>query len=85
MTSCFSLPIKLIIKFACIVPIYDARDHPFNFASDLDDISSVLPRYQDEIPPYSFVVVGYTLSHYEKELRAHLATNIQFAILFGSE
>jgi hypothetical protein len=67
------------------VPIYDARKHSFDSASDLENLSSVLPRYRDEIPPYSFVVVGYTLNHYEKDARAHLATNIQFAIIFGCE
>jgi len=72
-------------SFFHLVPIYDARDYSFNFASDLDNLSSVLPRFRDEIPPYSFVVVGYTVSHYEKDARPHLATNIQFAILFGCE
>ena len=72
-------------SFFCIVPIYDAHKHPFNFTSDLENLSSVLPRYRDEIPPYSFVVVGYTLNHYEKDARAYLVANIQFAILFGCE
>lgn len=69
----------------CAVPIYDAREHPFDYASDLEDIACVLPRFEEEIPPHSFVVVGYTMGHYDKDGRANLTMNIIFAILIGTE
>ncbi|KAF8973569.1 hypothetical protein BDZ97DRAFT_1912054 [Flammula alnicola] len=76
---------KSVLDHSDEVPVYDAREVPFNFASDLEDVASALPRFHGEIPVHSFVVVGYTLGHYEKDGRPYLTTNILFAILLGTE
>jgi hypothetical protein len=63
------------------VAIYDARNHQFDYADDLEHIDSVLPRFDAEIPAGSFAVVAYTMSTYKKAANCHLNTNIQFVIL----
>jgi hypothetical protein len=65
--------------------VYDARECPFNFETNLEDIGSVLPRFEEEIPLHSFVVVAYSMGHYDKDGRANLTMNILFAILIGTE
>ena len=64
-----------------LVPIYDARAHLFDYACDLDHIDAMLPLFNAEIPPGSFVVVAYTMSTYKKGANFHLSTNVQFVIL----
>ena len=63
------------------MPIYDAREHQFDYANDLELIDSVLPRFDGEIPAGSFAVVAYTMSTYKKGPNHHLSTNVQFVIL----
>lgn len=63
------------------VPIYDAREHLFDYANDLEHVDSVLPRFEGEIPAGSFAVVAYTMSTYRKPPNHHLSTNVQFVIL----
>jgi hypothetical protein len=63
------------------VPIYDAREHQFDYANDLEHMDSVLPRFEAEIPSGSFAVVGYTMSTYKKAANFHLSTNVQFVVL----
>jgi hypothetical protein len=63
------------------VPVYDARDIPFDYAQDLDNINKVLPLFDQEVPPGSFAVVAYTMSTYNKAGRRQLNTNVQFVIL----
>ncbi|KAF8181501.1 hypothetical protein BJ912DRAFT_928954 [Pholiota molesta] len=68
-----------------LLPVYDAREMPFNFASDFDNIDAVLPTFDGEIPAHSFVVVAYTMTHYDKDGRSNLSTNILFVILFATD
>jgi hypothetical protein len=63
------------------VPIYDAREHLFDYANDLEHIDSVLPRYDAEIPSGSFAIVGYSMSVYKKADGFSLRTGVQFVIL----
>jgi hypothetical protein len=70
-----------LFVFICLVPIYDARNHQFDYANDLEHIDSVLPRFDAEIPAGSFAVVGYTMSTYKRAVNTHLNTNVQFVIL----
>ena len=63
------------------MPIYDAQEHQFDYAIDLEHVDTVLPRFEGEIPPGSFVVVAYTMSTYKKGANHHLSTNVQFVIL----
>ena len=39
--------------------IYDVREHLFDYATDLDNVDMVLPKYEQEIPAGSFAVVTY--------------------------
>ena len=64
-----------------LVPIYDARQHPFDYAADLDNIATVLPSFNGEILGGSFVVVAYTMSTFKKGGNWHLNTNVQFVLL----
>jgi hypothetical protein len=64
-----------------LVPIYDARERLFDYAKDLDNVDSVLPRFEAEVPAGSFAVVAYTMSTFRKAGGYHLNTNIQFVIL----
>jgi hypothetical protein len=64
-----------------LVPIYDARHHSFNYATDLDNIESVLPLLGEEVPSGSFAVVGYTMSSFKKGTEWHVNSNVQFVIL----
>ena len=63
------------------VPIYDAQQHLFDYANDLEHVDSVLPRFDGEIPASSFAIVAYTMSTYKKAANHHLSTNVQFVIL----
>jgi len=65
----------------CLVPIYDARQKPFDYAADLDNIASVLPAFTEEVPAGSFAVAAYTMSTFKKSGNWHLNTNVQFVIL----
>ena len=68
---------------AFLVPIYDARNHCFDYAKDLDHIESILPVFGEEIPAGSFAVVGYTMSSFKKGAEWHVNTNVQFVVLVG--
>ncbi|KAH6888883.1 hypothetical protein BKA70DRAFT_1121311 [Coprinopsis sp. MPI-PUGE-AT-0042] len=67
------------------VPIYNARAAvDFNFKENLVNIDSVLPRWNDEVPYGSFVVIAYTVAVY----RANngnwtLSCNIRWVMLVG--
>jgi len=86
---------KWFLTFCNAVPVYDAREQGFNFASDFDNLDG-LPRFREEIPLGSFVVVAYMMSSYVKYRKGekskaedpnrdwHLSMNIQFAILFAT-
>lgn len=76
---------RFLINCFVTVPIYDAREIPFNFTTDFENLDSVLPKYDDEIPSGSFVIVGYTMTHYDKDGRSNLSTNVMFAILLATE
>ncbi|KAJ2914761.1 hypothetical protein MD484_g5657, partial [Candolleomyces efflorescens] len=65
------------------VPVYDARGSTFNFHTDLPNVAS-LPRWSEEIPAGSFVVVGYTNSLYRSAAgKWTVGFNIQFAVIVG--
>jgi hypothetical protein len=68
-------------KRVFLVPIYDARDRPFDYAADLENIATVLPGFGEEVPAGSFAVVAYTMSTFKKGDNWHLNTNVQFVIL----
>jgi hypothetical protein len=74
-------PLHCFILSIFLVVIYDACNHQFNFADDLEYIDSVLPHFDGEIPAGSFAAVAYTMSTYKKASNFHLNTNIQFVIL----
>ncbi|KAG2017318.1 hypothetical protein CC2G_006836 [Coprinopsis cinerea AmutBmut pab1-1] len=67
------------------VPVYDLREHPdFNFSSDLDNVHK-LPRWEEEIPVGSCVVVAHTVGTYLSPStgKKHVTFNIQFVLLLA--
>ena len=72
------------------MPVYDARNTPFNYETDLGNMQTVLPLFLGEIPFSSFVVVGYSASRYLAAQSAgaervpHLGCNILWAIVCGT-
>jgi hypothetical protein len=52
-----------------------------NYATDLDQIQSLLPTFDGEIPSGSFAVVAYTMSSFKKAAAWNVNTNVQFVIL----
>ena len=77
----FLLECKVRLNGPPLVPVYDSRDTPFNYSTDLDDIGTALPLYGSEIPTGSFAVVAYTLSSYKKGTEWYLNSNVQFVVL----
>jgi hypothetical protein len=73
--------VKWVLSHRLPVPIYDAREHQFDYGNDLEHIDSILPRFEEEILAGSFAVVAYTMSTYKKATKVHLSTNVQFVIL----
>ena len=61
----FLLPLFLL-NLCLLVPIYDADRCTFNYSTDLDNVKSVLPVYDQEILSRSFAVVVYTISSFNK-------------------
>ena len=80
-TGVIQFAMFVLFAQASPVPIYDAWEHLFYYAADLDHVDSALPRYEHEIPPGSFAVVAYTMSTYKKGVDFHLNTNVQFVVL----
>ena len=76
-----SIECKVKVNSPRLVPVYDSRETPFNYSTDLDDIGTALPLYGSKIPTGSFAVVAYTLSSYKKGSEWHLNSNVQFVIL----
>ncbi|KAH6871665.1 hypothetical protein BKA70DRAFT_1450893 [Coprinopsis sp. MPI-PUGE-AT-0042] len=72
------------LEFDSDVPVYDARDVQLDFNEDLDRIQH-LPRWNQEVPYGSFVVVGYTVAVFkvEKTRSWTVSFNIHWAILVG--
>lgn len=68
------------------MPVYDARVKSFDFDTDLENLDSILNRYQGQIPFGSFAVVGYTSAAYHspKNNTWMLACNIQWVIVLGT-
>ena len=75
----------VVIRFhrSFSVPVYDAREHTFNFKEDLDNIGAILPTYPHEIPFGSCVIVAHSLTSYGKNGEDHLSTNIQWVVILG--
>ncbi|KAJ7502480.1 hypothetical protein B0H11DRAFT_2223394 [Mycena galericulata] len=80
------------LAFEDEVPVFDGRNNRINFKTDLGRLSSVLPKFDGEIPFGSFVTVGYTatmwsavpaVSATDKTKRPHLGCNIMWAIVVG--
>ncbi|KAF9052103.1 hypothetical protein BJ165DRAFT_1341016, partial [Panaeolus papilionaceus] len=66
------------------VPVYDARQTPFNFDTDLPHIADTLPKYDGEVPYGSFAVVGYTVSaHNPSPKKWNLKCYIRWVIVLG--
>jgi hypothetical protein len=74
-------PVPFIQLYLFLVPIYDARQRAFNYGTDLDNIETILPIFDNEIPSGSFAVVAYTMSSFKKGADWHVNTNVQFVIL----
>ena len=67
------------------MPVYDARDaEAFDVNTDLPNLEAKLPRWREEIPVGSFVVVGFTMTAFFSSSREWtLGLNIQWAIIVG--
>ncbi|KAJ3540002.1 hypothetical protein NMY22_g4490 [Coprinellus aureogranulatus] len=67
------------------VPVFDARDvDDFDVNTDLGNLDEKLPRWKEEIPYGSFVVVGYTATAFFSNTREWtLGLNIQWVIIVG--
>ncbi|KAK7054073.1 hypothetical protein R3P38DRAFT_2485964, partial [Favolaschia claudopus] len=79
------------LTLAPVVPVYDARGHDFDFATDLPNLATALPPWpQKEIPEGSFVNVGYTVSTYKGTASGytdrvlHLGCNLQWVVVCGT-
>ncbi|KAH6869296.1 hypothetical protein BKA70DRAFT_1104774 [Coprinopsis sp. MPI-PUGE-AT-0042] len=72
------------LDFDSEVPIYDARDVKFDFNEDLGRIDD-LPRWDEEIPYGSFVVVGYTVAVFKSDKNRSwtISLNIHWAMVVG--
>ncbi|KAH6880231.1 hypothetical protein BKA70DRAFT_1378236 [Coprinopsis sp. MPI-PUGE-AT-0042] len=72
------------LDFDSEVPVYDARDIKFDFDEDLARIDD-LPRWDEEIPYGSFVVVGYTVAVFKSDKNRSwtISLNIQWAMVVG--
>ncbi|KAJ7635505.1 hypothetical protein DFH06DRAFT_1336526 [Mycena polygramma] len=83
-------PMKTLLAYNDIVPVYDARKTVIDFSSDLERLSDVLPIFPGEIPSGSFTVVGYTVASYMgaigggTERVPHVGCNILWAIVCGT-
>lgn len=71
-----------------IVPIYDAWEVIFDVKSDLENLQSILPIYEGEIPIGSCVAIGHSISSYiskkdSQQTDVNLVTNILFVIILG--
>jgi hypothetical protein len=66
-----------------LVPVFDGRGRVFNFKEDIENIKDILPSYPREVPLGSCVVVGHSMTSYEKGGVDHLSTNIQWVIILG--
>jgi hypothetical protein len=67
-----------------IVPIFDGREHDFNFDDDLQNISDLLPLYESEVPFGSCALVAHTMTSYKKEEKNHLSLNVQWVVILGT-
>lgn len=73
-----------ILTHVCQVPVYDARNLDVDWNRDLPRLE-VLPRWFEEIPVGSFVVVGYTAGVFmaEKTRTWTISFNLQWAVIVG--
>ncbi|KAK7033316.1 hypothetical protein R3P38DRAFT_3504082 [Favolaschia claudopus] len=72
------------------VPVYDARDREFDFASGLATLEHSLPLWQGgEIPVGAFIVAGYSMHSYMGKAQGiedkvlHVSNNILWVIVCG--
>ncbi|RDB26091.1 hypothetical protein Hypma_006901 [Hypsizygus marmoreus] len=79
-----STSFKAVLDFEDEVPVYDARKSYFKIESELTLLAEKLPRFEEEIPEGSFVIVGYTTSMYTKDKVPNLSCAIQWAIVCGT-
>lgn len=74
------------------MPVYDARKVAQDTQIVFDNLGSIFPSFEGEIPKGSCVAVGHSISSYvgKKDDEAklgtsvHLATNLLFVIVFGT-
>ena len=65
------------------VPVYDCREIEIEFSRDLDKLSTY-PRWEDEIPCDSFLVVGYTVAVFKAASKSMTVSfNIQWIVILG--
>ncbi|KAK7026575.1 hypothetical protein R3P38DRAFT_3525660 [Favolaschia claudopus] len=72
------------------IPVYDARDREFDFASGLATLEHSLPLWQGgEIPVGAFIVAGYSMHSYMGKAQGiedkvlHVSNNILWVIVCG--
>lgn len=84
-----SLPCLLYTQYLTIhgiVPIYDARQTTGSFEDALKNLRK-LPRYPDEVPPGSCVVVAYTINTWGKQeggSMVNVSFNVQWVMVLGT-
>ena len=69
-----------------IVPIYDGRKRQLKVPDELRNIPSILPRYLEEIPNHSLVLMAYTVSLYRaaqgsRKDQPTVSLSISFAVV----
>ena len=93
LTFIFQLTFGFFFLFFFLkVPVFDARQVPQDTQFDFDNLPESFPRFDEEIPIGSCVVIGHSISTYPGKkddaerlgTDIHLATNVLFVILLGT-
>lgn len=63
---------------------YDGHEVVLDFGKDLPDLLTKLPRFEEEIPPNSFAVIGYSAAKWiDQKQIPQFTANLQWAIVMG--
>jgi len=77
------------------VPVFDGWETQFELNESLENLDTLLPAFQDEIPPGSLALVAYTANAYYRTQKSeqsgrqtsqgnrNLALNINWVVVLG--
>ncbi|RDB23241.1 hypothetical protein Hypma_009686 [Hypsizygus marmoreus] len=75
---------KPVLDFDDEVPVFDGRTMTINMDVDLPRLDTKLPHFEGEVPPGSFIIVGYSASMYTNKGTPTLSCSILWAIVCGT-